>query len=130
MNPTVTYALEWGLLFERQGLPRIAGVIWGWLLVADTAEQSQEDLMARLGVAKGSVSTNVRLLERVGFVERVASGRGRGTRYRIRADAYEALMREKYDSTVLWLRRAERGLELARRYRSLKSDRIAALRRF
>ncbi len=130
MSIGVGYAREWGLLFERQGLPRIAGAIWGWLLVADPAEQSQEDLVARLGVAKGSVSTNIRLLERVGLVERVVAGEGRGTRYRIRPDAYEALMREKYESTVAWLRLAERGLELARRNPALKPDRIAALRRF
>jgi len=126
----VGYAREWGLLFERQGLPRIAGAMWGWLLVCSPPEQTQEQLVQALDVAKGSVSTNARLLERVGFIERVAGAGSRSARYRIRPDAFEALMLEKLESTVRWRRLADRGVELATRSPSIRVDRLKVLRRF
>jgi len=129
-RPDAGYAREWGLLFERQGLPRIAGTIWGWLLVCDPPAQSQEELVAALGVAKGSVSTNTRLLERIGFVERVAVSGSRSAKYRIRSDAYEALMREKLEATKAWRRLAEEGLALAKKSPKIRPDRLSALHRF
>jgi len=65
------YAESWGLLFARWGLPRTAGRIWGWLFVCDPPEQTAMQLAEALHVSKASVSTNTRLLESLGLIERV-----------------------------------------------------------
>ncbi len=56
-------------LAVEEGLPRIGGYLLGYLLVHD-GRHSLDDLVAALEVSKGSVSTNARMLERVGFVRR------------------------------------------------------------
>ncbi|EAU41382.1 hypothetical protein FP2506_01405 [Fulvimarina pelagi HTCC2506] len=56
---------------EMEGLPRIAGRLFGLLLV-DPGTVSFSDLAERLGVSRGSISTNARLLEGKGLIERVA----------------------------------------------------------
>ncbi|HKJ92434.1 MAG TPA: MarR family transcriptional regulator [Longimicrobiales bacterium] len=56
-------------LAVEEGLPRIGGYLLGYLLVHE-GRHSLDDLAGALEVSKGSVSTNARLLERVGFVRR------------------------------------------------------------
>ena len=51
----LAYAEEWGLLFERWGLPRTAGRIWGWLHVCEPPQQTAAQLVDALGVSKGSI---------------------------------------------------------------------------
>jgi DNA-binding transcriptional regulator GbsR (MarR family) len=56
---------------ERDGLPRMAGRIFSWLLVCQPAEQTMEDLAEALSGSKASMSTMTRLLAGAGLVERV-----------------------------------------------------------
>ena len=68
-----------GLAAEAEGLPRIAGRIMAFLL-ADGAAHNAADLAALLHVSRGSISTNTRLLERLGIIERrVVRATGRTT---------------------------------------------------
>src|ERR687895_347909 len=60
-----------GLLTEADGLPRIAGRIFGLLLVQPT-ECSLDDMAAALGVSKASISTDTRRLEQLGLLERTS----------------------------------------------------------
>ncbi|HLZ69011.1 MAG TPA: MarR family transcriptional regulator [Dehalococcoidia bacterium] len=60
-----------GLYFEEFGLPRIAGRLFGLLLVADEP-LSLEQAATMLHVSRASVSTNARLVVRSGLVERVS----------------------------------------------------------
>jgi DNA-binding transcriptional regulator GbsR (MarR family) len=60
-----------GLLWENDGLPRIAGRIFGLMLISEEA-LSLDEIADALGVSKASVSTDTRLLERMGFIERVS----------------------------------------------------------
>lgn len=76
---------EMGLLFEAERFPRIAGRVLGWLLVAEEA-QSLEAIGTALGVTKASVSTNARMLESRGLIERVSHPGDRRDHYRIVAD--------------------------------------------
>jgi DNA-binding transcriptional regulator GbsR (MarR family) len=79
---------EYGLWFERTGLPRMAGRILGWLLLCDPPEQSQQDLAAALQASMGSVSTMTRMLEQMGLVERVSVPGERRVRFRVRPYAW------------------------------------------
>ena len=60
-----------GVLWETDGLPRIAGRIFGYLIV-EPAPCSLDELAAGLGVSKASISTDARRLEQLGLVTRVS----------------------------------------------------------
>jgi DNA-binding transcriptional regulator GbsR (MarR family) len=60
-----------GLEAERDGLPRIAGRILGFLMASD-APASLDQIAEALQVSRASVSTNCRLLEQIGAAEQVS----------------------------------------------------------
>lgn len=59
-----------GRHFEDDGVPRIGGRLYGFLLLQDEP-QSLDQIADALSVSKASVSTNARLLVHWGLVERV-----------------------------------------------------------
>lgn len=71
-----------GVHWASDGLPRIAGRIFGLLLVTD-GSCSLDDLADSLAVSKASVSTDARLLEQLGFLERTSRHGDRRDYYRI-----------------------------------------------
>jgi DNA-binding transcriptional regulator GbsR (MarR family) len=90
MHPNVERFVErLGLLWEVEGLPRIAGKIFGFLLV-EGGELTLEELAEALQVSRGSVSTNTRLLEAQGSVERVTRPGDRRVYYRVGDEPYRA----------------------------------------
>ncbi|MGG4774268.1 GbsR/MarR family transcriptional regulator [Paenalcaligenes sp. Me52] len=60
-----------GLQAEASGMPRIAGRLIGIFLL-DGGPISFAELAERLQASRASISTNTRLLERVGIIERVS----------------------------------------------------------
>lgn len=81
-----------GLVFQSDGLPRIAGRILGFLTIRDEAHSLQE-LADLLEVSRGSVSTNTRLLEQFGMIERVAKSGDRQGFYRLAPNALPNVLR-------------------------------------
>ncbi|HEX7238883.1 MAG TPA: MarR family transcriptional regulator [Longimicrobiaceae bacterium] len=81
-----------GLMMEADGLPRSAGRIFAFVLLAD-APLSLDELAAELQVSKASVSTNARLLEHAGMLERISTPGDRRDFYRMHPDAWERLLR-------------------------------------
>jgi DNA-binding transcriptional regulator GbsR (MarR family) len=72
MRPEVERFIERaGVLWEDDGLPRIAGRIFALALISEQA-LSLDEISAQLGVSKASVSNDTRLLEQMGFIERVS----------------------------------------------------------
>jgi DNA-binding transcriptional regulator GbsR (MarR family) len=124
------YAEEWGLLFERWGAPRTAGRIWGWLHVCEPPHQTAGQLVDALGVSKGSVSTNVRLLESLGLVERVGVPAARQSHFRVRRDAFEGIMRQRIQGVSQARALAERGLEVLGSASAERKERLRAERDF
>ena len=96
-----------GIFFQSEGLPRIGGRIFGLLLLADQAV-SIDSIARELNVSKPSVSTNTRVLERWGFLERVGRPGDRRSYYRLAPDLVHRTL----------LQRVER----MRRFRSLMED--------
>jgi DNA-binding transcriptional regulator GbsR (MarR family) len=84
---TVSFIERMGLVLELEGLPRIAGRIFGLLLVSESA-RSLDDLASELQVSKGSVSTNARLLEQRGLLERLCRPADRRDYYSVPADLF------------------------------------------
>jgi DNA-binding transcriptional regulator GbsR (MarR family) len=79
---------------EADSLPRIAGRIFGLLLICER-EMSLDELARELGASKGSASVNTRLLEQRGFVERISRPADRRDYYRIMPDLFERTMEQR-----------------------------------
>jgi DNA-binding transcriptional regulator GbsR (MarR family) len=77
-----------GLLWQRDGLPRIAGRIFALTLISPEP-CSLDDIAETLGVSKASVSNDARMLEKLGFIERVSLPGDRRDYYRINGQSLE-----------------------------------------
>src|SRR5437016_13192445 len=85
---------RFALAKEGDGLPRIAGRIFGLLLTGE-GNLSLDEIAKELGTSKGSASVNTRLLEQQGFIERVSKPGDRRDYYRISPDLFERTMNER-----------------------------------
>ena len=106
------FAEEVGIVFERMGLPRMAGRIFGWLLVSDPVQQSPEQIASALLASRGSVSTMTRFLIQLGLIERLGLPGVRHLVFRIRADALQHPIRHNLEEEIkLFHDLAETGLK-------------------
>jgi DNA-binding transcriptional regulator GbsR (MarR family) len=83
-----------GMLWEADGLPRIAGRIFALALVSNEA-RSLDEIASMLGVSKASVSNDTRLLERLGFIERVGRPGDRKDYYQSSERSFERSIAER-----------------------------------
>ena len=115
---------EVGIVFEQTGLPRMAGRIFGWLLVSDPPHQNAEQIGKALLASKGSISTSTRLLIQHNLIERVSLPGVRHDYFRIRSSAMGHMIERGIDEEVKMFRQiTERGLKLVDRKNS-QSKRI------
>lgn len=97
------------VLLEADGLPRVAGRIFGTLLLA-AEPRSLDDLASTLGVSKASISVNARLLEEKGSVERISRQADRRDYYTISEHILERSLEQRiarwrrFQETVAWAR--------------------------
>ncbi len=82
---------QMGLVAQADGLPRIAGRIMG-LLVIQTGPFSFTELAEQLQVSRGSISTNTRLLESLGVIERVTHTGERQDYFQLAPNPYAKLL--------------------------------------
>ncbi len=85
-------AEQLGLAVEAIGLPRMAGRVLGWMLLAENDEAALEDLARDLGVSKASISHATRLLEQLGVLRRVGRPGTRQAYFRLTEDPWGALL--------------------------------------
>jgi DNA-binding transcriptional regulator GbsR (MarR family) len=112
-NEEKEFVEEVGIVFEQTGLPRMAGRIFGWLLISDPPYQSPDELTEALMASRGSISTMTRLLIQMGLIERHCVPGERHSHFRIKSDAWQHLMGRGLEDEIKMFRRlAERGLEL------------------
>jgi DNA-binding transcriptional regulator GbsR (MarR family) len=103
---------EVGLQFETVGFPRMAGRVFGWLLISDPPYQSPGELAEVLQASKGSISTMTRLLEQIGLIERISLPGQRRDYFRIKLNAWTELTRRRMAQITAFRQLAERGLEI------------------
>ena len=103
---------EAGIVFEQTGMARMAGRIFGWLLISDPPHQSTTELAEVLMASKGSISTMTRLLIRIGLIERISLPGHRHDYFRIKPGAPHQLLKDSLDQTTAFRQLMERGLEL------------------
>ncbi len=91
MHSAVSAFIEqMGLASEANGFSRIAGRMIGYLLIEDRPH-SLDEIVEQLQVSKGSVSTNARLLEHYGIIERHSIPGDRRDYYRIGERPWEKM---------------------------------------
>ena len=100
------------LYFEQMGLPRMAGRILGVLLISNPPEQSMTDLCEILQASKSAISTNARLLDEMGLIERVPSPMPRQVSFRFTPGGWVVFIRMRLRLWASLHQIAERGLEL------------------
>lgn len=90
-DPLDEFVEQMGIFAQEDNLPRISGRIIGLFLAEDDVLGLRE-LAERLQVSRASVSTNVRQLAQLGFLERVARPGDRQDYYRLSPDRYQRLL--------------------------------------
>ena len=80
-----------GLTAQADGLPRIAGRVFG-LLVYDGDVVSFGDLATKLQVSRASISTSIRILEERGLVKRVTKPGERGDFFQLAPNPYATML--------------------------------------
>jgi len=111
-DPVQNFIERMGLMIEAEGMPRIAGRIFGFLLIHEGAF-SLDELAEGLQVSKASISTNARLLEQHGVLERTSAPGDRRDFYRMGNDAWERMLRvgqRKWDAARAMFTEAEASL--------------------
>ena len=104
---------EVGVVFEQTGLPRMAGRLFGWLLISEPPYQSPGELAEVLHASKGSISTSVRLLTQMGFIERHVIPGSRHDHFKLSEDAIKKVIQHGLEQEIKMFRAlSERGLEL------------------
>ncbi|MFC1917054.1 GbsR/MarR family transcriptional regulator [Chloroflexota bacterium] len=102
-----------GIIFEQTGLPRMAGRIFGCLLIANPPHQSAGELTEALMASKGSISTMTRLLIQNSFIERISLPGIRQDYFCLRPDAWRHLIRHGLEDEISMFRElTEHGLKL------------------
>jgi len=104
---------EVGVGFEQTGMPRMAGRIFGWLLIADPPYQSPAELAEVLQASKGSISTTTRLMVQIGLIERFIIPGVRHDYFRLHKEALPRIIKHGLEDEIKMLQRlSEQGLEL------------------
>ena len=103
---------EVGLMFELVGLPRMAGRIFGWLLISDPPWQSSSELAEMLQASKGSISTITRLLIQISLIEKVSFPGDRRDYFQIKPNAWTHMTEQRLAQITAFRQLAERGLTM------------------
>lgn len=120
---------EVGVAFEQTGIPRMAGRIFGWLLISDPPYQSPAELAEVLQASKGSISTTTRFLIQMGLIERFVIPGVRHDHFRLRMDALQRTIRHGLEDEIKMFRQlAEHGLELMKGEPSVRRQWLEEMR--
>ncbi len=99
-----------GLILQAEGFPRIAGRLLG-VFVLRGGPLSFQELGNSLNISRGSVSTNTRLLESLGAVERVAMPGERQDFFKLADMPYERIAAGKVERAKTASERVLKGRE-------------------
>lgn len=97
---------------EKDGLPRMAGRIFAWLLVCDPSEQSMDELATALQGSKASMSTMTRLLEGAALVERIRRPGERSDVFRLPEGRWSSFWEAQLERLRTITQTLERGAAL------------------
>src|ERR1700741_1414273 len=91
-DAVLSFIERMGLICEKEGMPRGAGRIFGLLLIGGRS-YSLDELAEKIQASKASVSTNCRILEQMGMIQRASPIGDRRDFYRAEGDPWEKMLR-------------------------------------
>ena len=100
------------MALEAFGIPRMAGRVFGALLVANPTEQSAEELAELLQASRGSISGATTLLETMGLIDRVRKLGDRKDYFRNKPNTWHEAMKKEVMALTSFRTLTERGLEI------------------
>ena len=102
LEPTADqrFAEDMGQVFDRWTLPRMAGRVWGILLVSDESSLSSQELADRLHASAGSISTATRFLLEQRLIERVRRQGQRREYFRFNPSSTHAMFQQRIDAVA------------------------------
>ena len=108
---TERFVQDVGVYFERLGMPRMAGRVFGYHLIAEEPLHSMDDLTTALNASRGGISNATRYLIGVGLIERTGIAGERRDYFTMRSNAWVSVLRQRVESVTQFKEIAQRGLE-------------------
>ncbi|MBL1079883.1 hypothetical protein JK358_36350 [Nocardia sp. 2] len=114
-NPTdeqLAFVEDFALVLERMGLVRMVGRAAGWLLVCDPPQQTFNQIAAALQASKGSISSALKTLTTMRWVDKTTRPGERRDYYAIRPGILPELTRQQSGMYENLTEMTARGLAL------------------
>jgi len=111
----LAYIEEAGLLLETSGMTRMAGRIFGYLLICDEDAVSFDRIREVLDASKGSISTNLKHLVHAQLIEPVSLPGDRKTYYRVSHIQIGDIMKNRTELIKKFVKIFAKGYELKTR---------------
>ena len=118
-----------GLSFEQLGATRTAGRMTGLLLVADRP-LSLTEMADLLHLSKASISTNARMIEQMGMIQRVSNPGDRRDFYEILPGTFELLLERRIRAIGAFVHLTEEGLEAIEPDNRTARERLEVMKQF
>lgn len=97
-SPESAFVEQLGLIYQSEGMPRIAGRIIG-LMILNARPFSFDELAKALKISRGSVSTNTRMLEAWGVLARVSMPGERQDYFQLTKRPYSQMLERQLEKT-------------------------------
>ena len=97
-TPESAFVEQLGLIYQAEGMPRIAGRIIG-LMILNARPFSFDELSRALKISRGSVSTNTRMLESWGVLSRVSMPGERQDYFKLSKRPYSQMLERQLEKT-------------------------------
>ena len=114
-NEKLMYIEECGLLFDKLGLTRMAGRVFGFLVVCDEDHVSFDQIREALKASKGSISGTMKQLVQTGMAEAVSLPGDRKTYYRISRVKIGDMIRQRIGQFIELADTLQKGNKLKER---------------
>jgi DNA-binding transcriptional regulator GbsR (MarR family) len=118
---------QMGLLVEYLHLPRMAGRVWGLLMISNELYYSAEELAKELKASRGSISATTHLLMHYGMIERIAIPGERKDYFRLKSVALLDFIGPRSSWIMEFRKLIAKGLESIPSNENLASERLEEL---
>jgi DNA-binding MarR family transcriptional regulator len=106
---------ESGLVLEKLGMTRMAGRVFGYLMICDEDQVSFDDIRETLNASKGSISATTKQLVYSRLVEQVSIPGDRKTYFRISRKKAGGMLKERMKLFTVFSELLTKGLILKQR---------------
>ncbi len=106
---------ESGLVLEKLGMTRMAGRVFGYLMICDKDQVSFDDIRETLEASKGSISATTKQLVYSKLVEQVSMPGDRKTYFRISRKKAGGMLKERLKLFTVFSELLSKGMMLKHR---------------